>query len=69
MASAPLQEITVSPPADLVQYMQVEAQRRNVNAADVLQQAVVNDRYLRDKQNNGSSVLLEKDAKFVKLAI
>lgn len=66
---AALQEITVSLPADLVHYMQEEAQRRDVNPADVLQQAVVNDRYLRQQQEAGSNVLLEKDTKFRKLAI
>ena len=69
MTSPVLQEITVSLPTDLVQYMQDEAAKRHINPADVLQQAIVNDRYLREQQSNGLNVLLEKDAKFSKLAI
>jgi predicted transcriptional regulator len=64
-----LQQVTVSLPADLVEYLQREAANRKVSAADVLQQAVANDMYLRQQQLDGSTVLLEKNKKLSQIAL
>jgi hypothetical protein len=53
------QTLTVELPYDLVDFLQSEGRRLNTSAADVLQQAIANHRFLQQKQNEGSSVLLE----------
>lgn len=69
MTDTALQQVTVKLPKDLVDYIQVEASRRNVAPADILQKAVVNDRFLREQQDGGSNVLLEKGRTFSKVAL
>ena len=62
--STELQEVKVTLSKDIVQYLQGEAARRGVSAADVLQGAVVNSRFLSEALATGSKVLLEKEGKF-----
>ena len=58
-----LQEISVSLPAELVTYLIEEAKRANIQPADLLQQAIVNYRFLLERANAGVSVLLDEKGK------
>lgn len=55
-----LVEITASLPADLVSFIQRQAGIKNVNAADILQQAIYNYKFLEEKKDAGVSVLLDE---------
>lgn len=61
-----LQEISVSLPSDLVQYVINEAQRANIQPADLLQQAIINYRFLLERANAGANVLIEEKGKPLK---
>ena len=58
-----LQEISVSLPADLVTYLIETSRRLGIQPADLLQQAIINYRFLLDKANAGASVLLDEKGK------
>ncbi len=62
-AQESLQEVSVFLPAHLVSYLLHEAERLNVKPADILQQAIANYRFLRERADAGASVLLDERGK------
>ncbi len=61
-----LQEISVSLPSDLVNYVIEEARRASIQPADLLQQAIINYRFLLERANAGASLLIEEKGKSLK---
>jgi hypothetical protein len=55
-----LQEISVSLPRELVDYLFQESSRANIQPADLLQQAILNYRFLLERSKAGANVLIEE---------
>ena len=58
-----LEEISVYLPTELVNYLFTESERMGIRPADLLQQAIVNYRFLLERAQAGASVLLDEKGK------
>lgn len=63
MADTNAQRVTISLPADAVDFLKKEAIRSGVSMADVLRRSIANEKFLKEAQSKGANILLEETGK------
>jgi hypothetical protein len=62
MADGP-QRVTISLPADAIEFLKLESERTGSSMADVVRRSIANEKYMQGAQANGADVLLAEPGK------